>query len=485
MLHYLQRRSRVILTLLFAGSLAMAVLSVVDRAYIPPDDALRHAATAVSGRSYTEVLVFDSDIPAVDSTPGWHRVLRAALHLPGMDKYGLISFSIFLLFMAFTVTGLLLVSRPEAWAGVLLMTMAIEPTFVGRLTLGRPYLLVSTATVVFAMVWDRLVADPRDRQAILWAAGVASVATWLHSTWFLLLAVPLAALVTRKWRAASTLWLCIAGGVLLGAILTLQPVQHLSYPVIHTWRTMANASDAYRVSELQPFGGAGPWVLLALLVLTARGAISELQNLSLRHPALVTAGAGWVLGFVAARFWIDIGLPAFMAALTLIVRRILASRLASGSPERWLVSGAVALGLLLAVSANPGRRWDASPLQRVVYFTEHPEEVAEWLPGPGGIIYSADMSVFFTLFFTYPDADWKYVLGLEKGIMPREDMAILHDIAERQNWDSFRPWVEKLRPEDRLFLMAARDGGRPDWEGVEIFDVPRSYSIVRPTRSRE
>lgn len=481
---YLELRSRPIMILILGGALAMAALRIVDYAFMPPDDALRHAATAVSGRSYVDVLVFDEAIPRVDSTPGWHRLLRAVLHVPGMDKYGLVSFSVFTLFLAFTLSGLLLLHRPEAWAGALLLAVVLDPGHAMRLALGRPFMLISMATVVFVLSWDRLVRNHRDSRAIMGCVVAATIATWLHSTWFLLLAVPLAAVFSGALRPLATLTAAVVLGVVLGATLTLQPFEHLTYPLIHTWRTLGATPAPFRVTELRPFSGASGWVLIALTLLTARFSMAELRSIRLRHPAFLTAAFAWVLGFTAARFWVDIGLPALLAGVALIIQRLLDVHVPRRSVGRWVITISVALSLYLAITANHGRRWESSPLRSVVYFTEHPDQVAEWLPEPGGVLYCIDMTVFYTMYFTYPDGAWKYVLGLEQAIMPREDLEILHGIVDRQNWDAFEPWFRKLRPQDRLFVTIPPGAERPAWEGVEVFDVPRSYSIIRTVRGR-
>ena len=49
-----------------------------------------------------------------------------------------------------------------------------------------------------------------------------------------------------------------------------------------------------------------------------------------------------------------------------------------------------------------------------------------WMPEPGGILYSADMTIFYQTFFKNPNADWKYILGFEPTFMPAEDFDIYH-----------------------------------------------------------
>jgi hypothetical protein len=88
------------------------------------------------------------------------------------------------------------------------------------------------------------------------------------------------------------------------------------------------------------------------------------------------------------------------------------------------------------------------------------------------------MRVFYSMYLVWPDAPWRYILGPEQGIMPREDLDILHDFEARGSWDALQPWVDKLRPEDRLIVDAA---GRelPAFEGTAVQPMPYGLAIVR------
>ncbi len=473
----LDRRLRLAVLLVVAVALFAAALSIVDHAFIPPDDALRHAATAVADQSYEEVVLFDASIPAEDSTPGWHGILRAMHRAFGLDQFALVSFSVVFFFAVFTLTPLFLLRRPEAWAIVLLLAIVANPGWPVRLALGRPFLLSAAAVLVFVLAWERLLADPRSRSGLVLCFAAAALTTWIHSTWFLLLAAPMAAFVTGHRRAAASLLGAVVAGIVVGAILTLQPLTHLTYNVVHVWKTMGTTPGHLRVSELQPFTGDGAYVSGALILLVAWASLPELKAMSLRHVGVTTALAGWVLAFTASRFWSDIGLPALLALSALLVQRILEARLPSRAPARAVLVVAVAAALHFSITANHGRRWESSPLPRIAWFAESPEG-ADWLPGAGGIVYSPEIRVFYSMYLVWPDAPWRYVRGPEQGIMPREHLAVLHDFEERGTWDALQPWVDALRPEDRLIVDAA---GRalPAYPGTQVQPLPHGLAVVR------
>src|SRR5690606_27416607 len=137
----------------------------------------------------------------------------------------------------------------------------------------------------------------------------------------LIYAAPLAALVTGHRRAAASMLGAVTVGVVAGALLTLQPWSHLSYNVVHVFKTMGTTPGHLRVSELQPSRGEAAYVVWAALLLLAGMTLPELRSLTLRHVGVTTAVAAWVLSFTAHRFWSDIGLPAFLAITALVVQR--------------------------------------------------------------------------------------------------------------------------------------------------------------------
>ncbi|MBT8404577.1 MAG: hypothetical protein KJP18_12010, partial [Gemmatimonadetes bacterium] len=299
------------------------------------------------------------------------------------------------------------------------------------------------------------------------------------STWFLIYAVPFAAVVTGERRAVLAMLGADTAGVLVGAMATLQPWTHLSYNVIHVWKTIGTTPAPFRVSELQPFSGDAGYVAFAMLALLGWATLPELRGFSLRHAGATTALAGWVLAFSASRFWTDIGLPAMLALTALLLQRVLQARLPARAPARWVVVGAVAVALHASISANHGRRWESSPLPRIAWLSENPQAAEKWLPGDGGIVYSPEMRVFYSMYLVWPEASWQYVLGPEQGIMPREHLAVLHDFEARQSWEALQPWVDAMRPQDRLIVDAA---GRPlpQFEGTEVQPLPHGLAIVRP-----
>src|SRR5665213_3936099 len=79
------------------------------------------------------------------------------------------------------------------------------------------------------------------------------------------------------------------------------------------------------------------------------------------------------------------------------------------------------------------------------------------LPEKGGILYSADMTIFYQTFYKNPKADWRYILGFEATLMPRDDFEVYHKVL----WNfgdskAYTPWLLKMNLADRLVIRGGR-----------------------------
>ncbi len=89
--------------------------------------------------------------------------------------------------------------------------------------------------------------------------------------------------------------------------------------------------------------------------------------------------------------------------------------------------------------------------------------LAPWCPAPGGTVYSYSQDFFYTHFFRFPKAKWKYVLGYELCTMTEENLKILRAIQEtREAKGGNRPMAQAMRAGDILVLSGERYN--PSWE---------------------
>jgi hypothetical protein len=162
-------------------------------------------------------------------------------------------------------------------------------------------------------------------------------------------------------------------------------------------------------------------------------------------------------------------MPAILVWIALELDATLRERAPSRSPVRPLSCALACLALLLGSMSDVEGRWTHNlTVERLSLSSPY---LAKWLPDPGGILYSADMGVFYGTFYENPRAPWRYMLGFEVGLMPDPDIAIFREIQrQRGAIASYMPWVEELRPEDRLVIV------RPPGPPPEIPQLEWTYA---------
>lgn len=442
--------------------LFLVPLRIIGYNFNPPDDVNRHVAMAVSGRSWSDILVTRPEWGDFDHNAGWHRIL-AGLHALGLDKEGLRVFSIVALAWAFLLTGQLFYARaPLAWGLALLLAMAGYT--MPRLFLGRPYLVSATVLLVLLASWKA--PDERRIGKTVAAALLIAFAAWTHGAWHLFVLFPVSLALARRWRDAAWAagaWLAGSG---LAAAATGRPVEFLYKQLLHSALALATAdSTQMLVSEFQPAFNLMPAILaIGGFVALRMAGIPFRAWLSM--PAPWMALLGWTLGMYNGRFWHDWGAPAFILVLAEFARVALDRIPRDGGDSRAAAFGAIALAALyLGHAADIGSRWNNSTLQD--YLREDDPAHAGWLPDPGGILYSDNMLVYYDTFFANPNGRWRYMLGHEAGLMPEEDLRIYREIQKyRYDESLLKPWVERMRPEDRLVLIRARSAA-PDLPDLE------------------
>ena len=426
-------------------------LKVISYGYLPPDDAMRHAAKVISGKSWDQILVMRPH-SFMFGHIGWDAILGAVHKLAGCDQDGLVAFSVVSLFLLFCLLPLFFADYHEAWLASLLVIAVTSPGFMMRLLLGRPYIVTMAILLVIFFFWPRL-KEKKPPLAVMVALTVLiALSAWIHGVWYLFALPAFSFFAAREYRAGTRFLVCAGLGALIGASLTGHPCLFMKQAITETAGAVFSAStQRLLVGELQSFGGDVLMIFLILVMLGWRKMRGKWDIRAVYNPIFILAAMGWVLGFIAARFWWDWGMPAVIFWLLSELNEAISEKIKFLSWSRVFLTLVLSAALFLAVTADSGSRWTYNLTTE--YLEQGRPEYAEWLPEPGGIIYSDDMGLFYQTFFKNPKAPWRYILGFESSLMPPEDLIVLRKIHWNFEADkAFEPWVKKMRPQDRLII---------------------------------
>lgn len=457
----LEHRVRLVLMLGTLVTLLLIPLKVTSLGYMPKDDALRHSARVIADKPWDQILVTDGKFP-MEFSFGWDLYLQGWHALMGLGTDGLVVVSLLTCWLFFLFLPLRWVRHPIVWLAVLALLSLVG---YERWTLGRPLILAQAFLMACMFILCRRGDDDLTRRDLI-AMGVAiGLSSFIHGSWYLWAMLPMALVLDGRLKEAIRLGVVWAMAVVVSALLTLQPVTFL---VSHA-KLPLNALGGFQVSrtlvtEFFPSTGTPAWLgVLAIVWILSRQ--SETKLTRGEKTLWVFVCMTWLLGIKVGRFWFDWGIPASMVWL---VQRLegMWDRL-EGQPAwiRLRAGGGILLATFLVMTANYNDRW--TRILSVEFLEASNPEHQEWLPEPGGILYSSDMEDFFLTMYKNPKADWKYVLGPEPGLMTDENYKIWWNI--RWNFGAgkaFLPWVEKMTPKDRLFIGAS-SGQKPNIPGLE------------------
>jgi len=461
-------------------------LKIIGYGYLPGDDALRHAAKAVSGKSWPQILVLNHTYQ-IDHEFGWNLLLAKIHQWGNWNAEALVIFSVVALFVLVNWSVLPWLKRPEAWLATSLLAMIVAAV-CGRMILGRPYLVTYAVLLTLLFLWQKHGSSPPKRWMLLLATALFALGTFVHGVWYLWVLLLGAFFLAGQFRWAIALSFCWAVGVFIGSALTGHP---FAYPLqalkLAFLAVGEHATTRTMAVELQPFEGN----ILAVMILGGLIVLRQLAKLNAvplaKNPAFWLMCISWVLGFKVSRFWDDWGWPALMVLMTCDLQTLLQSRFAADSFKRLGLTCGLALAAYLCLTSDLGSRWSATLVNQ--YLTADNPDLKGWMPEKGGIFYSADMTLFYQTFYKNPTGDWRYMLGFEPTWMPKEDFDVYHKVL----WNfgdskAYMPWVKKMRPADRLAIRGSRSGP-PDipqleWNygvsGIWIGRLPRPVQKETP-----
>jgi hypothetical protein len=434
-------------------------LKIIGYDFLPMDDALRHAAKTISGKSWQQILVMRDDFP-IDPSPGWQKILEWDHDLQGGNAESLVVFSVVSLMFLVMLCGVPWFRRPEAWLAALCIAAVFIPACTTRFARGRPYLLTDAVVITILFLWS-LPEKKRQPFAMLFTPLLVAASAWIHGSWYMLVLPGLAILCAGWWRDAMVYGACWIVGSILGCALTGHPIGFLVQSVRHMFGVFGDFVVSRQLEpELHPSDGDLPAVLAVAVLLLWRVVSKGWNPRAVINPVFMMMAMGWILGLKMQRFWWDYGTPAFIIWVATELQEHLERQLAFDSVKRLSITLAIAAAVYLGFTSDREGRWTQNLTTE--FLDQNDPALAGWLPDPGGIIYNSDMGVFFDTFYKNPTADWKYILGFESGWMRPDDLAVLR----KYQWDfgdarALKPWADEMRPQDRMFIHAP-GSSRPD-----------------------
>jgi hypothetical protein len=453
-----------LLVLLFLIGVSAIIPAVVgQKGWQPPDDAMRHAAKAVSGKPWSEILVFRDDIKC-DPHHGWHVMLGFLHNKLGMDQHALLVFQVSVCLFLFTALPAFFRKRPEAWYLAMLIMALADMSSLYRIFLGRPFIMSSLLLAIICTSWRSFnnAKMPWLNMAAL-TAGFA-VVTWLHPSPYLF-AFPIACFfVARQWQAAWRLTTCFIAGSAGGFCLTGHPIEMFRLMMY----VIFNAPDQsiltrMLVTEFQPRGGLFIYILVVCCFFLVRFLRKKDQQKISTDPVLIIFAAGVFLGHVVGRFWSDWGFVAALVWIAAELEDILAAQFGSHSVKRIGVAAMISMGIYIVFTSDTGSRWSSELPRFNPDYSTASEEQKTWYPDSGGIVYSDNMGIFYRMFFWNPHAPWRYVLGFEPVFMPPQDLKTYREIQRTHGEiESWQPWLDSMKPQDRMILFGDRAPEKPD-----------------------
>jgi len=442
----------------------MIPLRIIQYGYLPGDDALRHAAKAVSGKPWPEILVLNGNY--IDHEFGWNLLLRHIYLWTNWNAEYLVIFSVVTLFIIVGWSAMVCLKRPEAWLAAMVL-ISLVSDLLPRLLLGRPFVLTVTAVVVILLAWQRHGSAPPKWWTVLWMTPLITMAVFLHGVWYLW-TLPIAAFfLAGQFRWCFMLAASWIAGTILGSTLTGHPVESILQALQVALRAVGlHETQSTLVLELQPSGGDIYSIILLGGLLIARQLLKLAAQPLHRNPAFWLVAMCWVLGCETSRFWEDWGLPALMVLLACDLQLVLQARFALDSFKRLGLVCGLALAAYAVTTNDVGSRWTHNLTQQYLSVAEHPE-LEGWMPEKNGVLYSADMTIFYQTFYKNPNGGWRYILGFESTWMPAEDFEVYHKVL----WNfgdakAYKPWVDKMRPQDRLVIRGGH-GDQPNIPQLE------------------
>jgi len=288
------KESRCVETLVLCiilSTILLTPLRIGGYGYLPSDDALRHSAKVVSGKSWDEILILRDEIK-MDSHPGWHAILGSFSRLTNCEPDSLVFFSFVILFVVFCFVPVFVFDRPEAWLASLLSAYLFNFGFFFRILYGRPYIFTMGVLLFIYLIWTRLRTKGVPYMTLAVISVAVALSTWIHCSWYLFALPIFSFCLAREWRVAFRITIAVVFGIMIGALLTGNPFMFLEQTFLHAFRAFGgNPLQRMLVTEFRAFTGDAFMVIVLSGMLVWRKVRGEWDMKAIDNPLYRGSGS--------------------------------------------------------------------------------------------------------------------------------------------------------------------------------------------------
>lgn len=461
---FITKYEKFILLILVILTVLYIPMKILSYGWTPTDDAKRHVAFATIDAKWSDILVIDEKLGS-DHNPGWHAVLKFLHRHCNFDKTDLMCFSVAGLFCLVNLCGIWASPSPVSWCLALLILEIVDSTM--RLLYGRPYLFSCAATIILLHIW--YTRSEKDKTAWFrkkkakYAITVISLVlcVWLHGSWYLFLLIPLSFFLAGKTSEALQQTVLVFLATVIGAVISGDFYEFLYFHFIATFQIFSEPTYNWLLAtEFASGHQTVLWVIFVVLLAIFCNHKGKLQYRELAEdPIFIMIMLCWLGGIAVWRFWMDWGKMAFLLWTSYRISDLIESFYNLRKVRiKYFLAGFVILATIMSFTNDGDERYSKNNGIIAIDFFSHEvqKELKGWEPQPGGIVYSNDMRVFYSHFYEYPTAPWKYILGFEPAIMLPEDCQTLRNIGYNDGRlpEDYMPWVNKMTSKDRLILSS-------------------------------
>ncbi|MBP5467645.1 MAG: hypothetical protein J6Z11_00205 [Candidatus Riflebacteria bacterium] len=440
-------------------------LKIISKGFLPNDDANRHIAFAINDHKWSDVLEITPGLES-DHNVGWHKILRFIYKLFRINKNDLLLMSTIGLFLLLNLTGTLVSPNTSAWPITLIVMFLFDPSLIQRSILGRPYIFSCITTLILLKLWFINEQQTNNKLKYFISILALTLAVWIHGTWYTFLILPAALFLSGQVRKSINLTICIILSTIIGAFLTGEFKEFLYFHYSATLNIFSEKIYNWMlVTEFEEGNIRLLWMVptVFIIILSIISKKLKLNDLT-KDPTFIMILLTWLLSIKVVRFWLDWGMVALTFWLSFKLSDLIQDMQSVKKPllrRTFFILIVISLTMLIPIS-----NWN-NKKERNNYIADFTKkEFAEFKPVEGGIVYNDSMRHFYYQYFNDPEGKYKYVLGFEPAIMLEDNKKIFRDILySRFHYKAYKPWVDKLTKNDRLFTIVDLSKNYPqlDW----------------------